>query len=313
MKASLYQIVTSQWGGGNRTLYLIDMVWCLLRYGAQPIDYTRFEFYKKSRRERNRYLTLFRYFKYVKKIRKELGADLMGNKIEEYRVFSKYIKRKWMPVTSDTSDADILSFCEQCGDLIAKPNNGEQGHGVFKIVHGDRDSINTLLRLKSKENFVLEEVVQNYSDIKRINASSLNTIRVTTFRDKNGKVHIISIILRAGQNGCFVDNWGSGGIGYNFDLEYGICDRPGKDKKNRPYIFHPGSDVQMIGFKLPRFEEMKQLVLDLCDVVPNAKYVGWDIALTPEGFDLIEMNSPAGHDMFQSFDNPVYKMFQKQW
>ena len=57
---------------------------------------------------------------------------------------------------------------------------------------------------------------------------------------------------------------------------------------------------------IPEFKEQARLV-------PEARYVGWDIAVTPKGFDLIEMNCPAGHDMFQSFDNPIYDIMKKNW
>ena len=32
-----------------------------------------------------------------------------------------------------------------------------------------------------------------------------------------------------------------------------------------------------------RFEELKQYVMDLTQVFPSARYVGWDIAITDEG------------------------------
>lgn len=35
--------------GGRKTHWFFDMVWSLIRYGARPIDYVRFEFHKKVR------------------------------------------------------------------------------------------------------------------------------------------------------------------------------------------------------------------------------------------------------------------------
>jgi hypothetical protein len=159
----------------------------------------------------------------------------------------------------------------------------------------------------------MEELLKNCEELSIINPSSLNTVRATTLIKKDGTPIIVSIILRVGDPGSHVDNWGAGGVGYNFDLETGVCNMYGRDKKNRPYVCHPGSNVQMIGYKLPRFEELKQYVLNLTKVYPDARYVGWDVAITPNGFDLVEMNCPAGHDMFQSFDNPIYDVMLKNW
>lgn len=118
-------------------------------------------------------------------------------------------------------------------------------------------------------------------------------------------------MLRVGAIGKAVDNWGSGGIGYCFDVESGICVGYGYDKKHKHYIFHPGSDIKMVGFLIPVYEQFKKFVFDLAKVEPKAKYVGWDIAVTPEGFELVEMSFPGGHDFLQAFGNPAYPLIQK--
>lgn len=184
---------------------------------------------------------------------------------------------------------------------------------MLKIDDINSTEFKDLLIEKESTSFLLEEIVRNCDELASINPTSLNTVRATTLIQKDGTPRIMSIILRVGAPGSHVDNWGAGGVGYNFDIETGVCNMYGRDKKNRPYVYHPGSNVQMIGFKLPRFEELKQYVYELTKVFPAARYVGWDIAITPKGFDLIEMNCPAGHDMFQSFDNPVYDLMKNNW
>lgn len=295
--------------GGSALRWKLDMAWCLLRYGARPIDYVRFEFHKKSAHERNRYLTIYRYFR----MQKYFGAGKEGisGKVEEYTTFARFIHRNWLEINANTSPCKIEEFITKYGVVIAKPVRGEQGKGVLKIEGAERSEYKELMEQRETTTFIMEEKVTNCAELSLINPTSLNTVRATTLTDKDGSSKIISIILRVGAPGSHVDNWGAGGVGYNFDLETGICNMYGRDKKNKPYVFHPGSNVQMIGYKLPRFEELKQYVMDLTQVFPSARYVGWDIAITPDGFDLIEMNCPAGHDMFQSFDNPIYELMKK--
>ena len=290
---------------------LASMLYCTFRYGARPIDYERFEFRRKSAFERDRYMTFLRYFKILKKIDRTTFADISGNKRRELEVFSDFICRQWMYVDQSTPENRIRDFVASSKSVIAKPEHGEQGHGIF-ILKSDDDLDRVLSECKSSP-YILEEVVENEDYIKEINPSSLNTVRATTLIDRAGNVSIVSIILRVGIPGACVDNWGAGGVGYNFDIESGICDRPGKDKKNQTYIFHPGSGKKMVGFQLKDFSSLKEYINRLALTLPSAKYVGWDIAITPSGFELIEMNCPAGHDMFQSFDNPVYRFFVNNW
>lgn len=103
----------------------------------------------------------------------------------------------------------------------------------------------------------------NCSEISRINPSSLNTFRIYTLVDRNGIPRIIAIMLRAGAAGEAVDNWGSGGVGYSFDVDSGVCVGYGYDKKHNRYIFHPGSEFIMAGFSIPRYKEFTEFVLAL--------------------------------------------------
>ena len=87
--------------GGNQAGYYIDMVWCLLKYGARPIDYWRFEFQKKRSCERKRYLTLFKYFKLAKKLRKQSNSKRGG-----YLIAFLEIKKRntnYFPILSTAS------------------------------------------------------------------------------------------------------------------------------------------------------------------------------------------------------------------
>ena len=46
-------------------------------------------------------------------------------------------------------------------------------------------------------------------------------------------------------------------------------------------------------------KEVKELVLKAAMVVPNVKYVGWDVAITPTGPVIIEGNDYPGYDFWQ--------------
>lgn len=296
--------------GGSALRWKVDMAWCLLRYGARPIDYVRFEFHKKSARERNRYLTIYRYFR----MQKYFGAGKEGisGKVEEYTTFARFIRRNWLEINANTSPCKIEEFVFKYGVVIAKPVRGEQGKGVLKIEGVETPEYKELLSQIGKTSYVLEELITNIPEIATINPSSLNTIRAFTLIKKDGNTEILEIMLRVGKVGSNVDNWGSGGVCYNFDVETGICVGYGCDKKNNPYIYHPGSNVQMIGYKLPHFQELKRLIVEMSQLVPSARFVGWDIAITPDGFDLVEMNCPGGHDILQAFGKPFGDVLKRE-
>ncbi len=145
-----------------------------------------------------------------------------------------------------------------------------------------------------------------------LNPTSLNTVRAFTLLKRDGTIEILGIMLRVGREGMHVDNWGSGGICYDFDISTGVCLGAGCDKKNNKYIFHPDSNIKMVGFQLPNFDELKTIIIQLAAKVPEAKYVGWDIAITPYGYELVEMNCPGGHDILQCHGKPFGDVLMKE-
>lgn len=294
----------------KRFRLLISELWCLLCYGARPVDYVRFEFYKKNGRERNRYLTWGRYMR-MKKLFGLYNESTYG-KIAEYRTFADYIHRPWMIADKDTEPQTITDFIAKQGTVFAKPNHGDQGKGVMKIKADDKSAIEELLNDCKKDAFVVEGAIEQIPVIAAINSSSINTVRAYTLLKKNGEPEILGIMLRVGRKGSHVDNWGSGGVGYDFDIETGVCVGYGRDKNNNPYIFHPDSNVQMVGFRLPYFDNLIKIIVELTHKVPEARFVGWDIAITPNGYELVEMNCPGGHDFLQTFGRPYGDLLKRE-
>ena len=303
--------MVSEMYGVKRGWVIISELWCRFRYGANLADYVRFEFYKKNGHERNRYLTRYRYSKLLEKF--GYYNDTTYGKIAEYKTFADYIHRPWIVADKDVATQIIKDFIAKHGIVFAKPDHGDQGKGVMKIKAEDSKAIEELINDCKQGAFVVEGAIEQVPEIAAINPSSINTVRAYTLLKKNGETEILGIMLRVGRKGSHVDNWGSGGVGYDFDIESGICVGYGRDKQNNPYIFHPDSNVQMVGYRLPNFKQLKRIVIELSHKVPEARFVGWDIAITPNGYELVEMNCPGGHDFLQAFGKPYGDVIRKEF
>lgn len=301
--------------GRKKAASIVDMLWCTLRYGAHTKDYFMFEFYKKNGWERNSYLTIIRYFRLVDMLNKALPQrSKLENKAFQHEMFHDFIRRDWMLLNKDTPSKKVYEFLEQHGGVgIVKPVNGEQGHGVGKVNKNENVKIDTLIREAHTNDFIIEELLVNIEELAVLNPSSLNIIRVYTLTDKIGNVHILEMMLRVGNGDAGVDNWGSGGVGYHIDKESGIIDQYGLDKKSGKYLRHPSSGTVMLGFRIPRLQELLEYVNKLAKVEPRARFVGWDIAVLPDRFELVEMNCPGGHDFLQAFGKGYYRVIKSNW
>ena len=79
------------------------------------------------------------------------------------------------------------------------------------------------------------------------------------------------------------------------------------DEKGRSYDVHPDTNHPLVGFKIPRFEEAKELAVELAKVVPDTRYCGWDLALTDKGWVMQEGNWQGGIVAFQCLMQRGYR------
>lgn len=128
-----------------------------------------------------------------------------------------------------------------------------------------------------------------------INCSTANTIRIVSMRDADGKTHIPFANLRVGRSGRCVDNFCAGRITAAIDENTCIVSTNAFDKDGYEYVEHPDSRVQFVGFQVPYWEKVINLINTVCSIVPNARTVGWDVSIKDDGkICLIEGNHTPG-------------------
>ena len=309
------QTVSREYGGSRFSVWA-DMMWCNLRYGAMHTrDYTLFEFYRKSGRERDSFMTFRRFYKMLKHLDKDTFFSLI-DKATMYSSYAEFIMREWIIVNENTKDEDIIKFIKDHNRVLVKPVSSEQGSGIYEITNDDCKKIEKILHEKINQVLLLEELCENCSELNSINASSLNTLRVYTIINERNEVEIVSTSLRCGCGNTIVDNWGAGGVGYLIDSETGVVIGAGLDKKGNKHIIHPGTNMVMPGFKIPRYNEACLLAKRIIEKNKKVVYAGLDLAILPDRVELIEVNFPGGHDFLQVLDmvgkNHYFKHIYKQ-
>ena len=133
----------------------------------------------------------------------------------------------------------------------------------------------------------------------KLNPSSVNTMRIDTFIDKEGRCEILSGYLRMSITGSPVDNVSSGGCYVGIDMLNGTLRKFGYSSitksDGRYYTKHPSTGVVFEGFQIPDFGRVKELVMKFACLIPALRLIGWDIAIADDGPVMIEGNS--GYDM----------------
>lgn len=91
------------------------------------------------------------------------------------------------------------------------------------------------------------------------------------------------------------------------DQETGKVVGPGYNLKNKRFVFHPRTHVFMPGLQVPRWEEVKQTVLEAAMLNPSIGHSAWDVAVSNEKVSLIEANDQGNFDLIQIASQRGYK------
>lgn len=278
--------------GKPRIFLFFDIVYCGLKYQAGFFDYELFEMYDLNRKQRKTVLTRGINNHYIKKYNDKKFTHIFLNKNEFNEKFNDFLKRDWM-ILDGSNEKEFNEFIKNKKEIIVKPTNGTHGDGIAKI----KPNKKTYQELINKNLVLVEEVLEQIPEMNKLNPSSVNTIRTLTFNE-NGKCTIIAAYLRIGNNKV-VDNFNGGGMVVPINVDTATVEYPALDKKGNLYPKHPTTDTSIIGFKIPQFEEIKKLVTEAGKVIPEVKFIGWDVALSINGPCIIEGNDFPGHDIYQ--------------
>lgn len=267
--------------------HLIDCLLCNLKYGCSPRHYLYGGFYKLRSFERKNTFTKKRIRKVRDKYNDKKFEHVLSNKVEFNQRFSSYISRSWLYCKSSNL-VEIKHFIEVTNNVIVKPLNLSKGKGIH-ILNKDTD-VSVLVG----KDVILEEFISQRQEMCFGN-NSVNTLRVVTIMDSKGVVHVIKAGLRCGIGDAVVDNISSGGVAYPINIEYGFIEGPGgNDTLGYNILYHPGTDIKMIGREIPFWEETISVVKKAAKLIPQVRFVGWDVAITNNGPELIEGNEGAG-------------------
>lgn len=292
-------------------LFLIgSFLECRFIHGASWDNFCVHEMYKMNNRERKKVYT----FKRQKKVSDflnhnagdgEMSTIMCKNKFN--MTFKKYIKRNWYDATKPNRER-FISFLQDNSEFLLKPILSSCGNGI-EILKTSEIAIDKFYEEISMKDIILEEIIKQNAEIKSINPTSVNTVRLITAKFGN-TVHILKGgALRCGGKNAFVDNFHSGGCAYPINVDTGIIDGPGLSLQSNQKIYeHPSTGKKMIGLQIPNWNTILETVSSAALIMPNIGYIGWDIAVLEDGCEIIEANvNYPDSDLVQLDGYSVYK------
>lgn len=279
--------------GKSRIWLLADMAKCAARYNAGYIDYKIAEMYRLNDAQRATQITRGISNNIVARMNDKKFWHFFDNKTEFNQLFSAQVKRGWLNLL-EASEEDFAKFLEGRGDIICKPIDGSSGQGILKCTpeeYGDPKAL--YQRLREAGIGIVEDKVIQHPAIAALCPTSVNTIRVATLLGDK-KEGIVYAYIRIG-NGKVMDNVDCGGMAAPVDIETGVITGVGANKAGETYEIHPMTGTKIPGTQIPYWEDVKTMCLNAMHVVPQVRFVAWDVAITEDGPVFIEGNSFPSH------------------
>lgn len=234
-------------------------------------------------------------------------TDITLPNTHQPKIFLKNMGGYFYSQGKAVSEEEALNICKNLGDVIIKPSLTGRGKGVRRVYieNGKVDGMQSLDKLfeEYRADYLVQDVIHQHADMSALNSSSINTIRIVTYRT-GMEVKIVYTVIRIGREGMNVDNESAGGIsaiihpdGTIGRYAYGA---PGNDK-----IEYTDSGVQLDGYKVPSYEKALELVKSSHMQLPYFNMIGWDIAIEEDGLPImIELN--LNPDLSQSANGPAF-------
>lgn len=273
---------------------------CLIR------QYVIGEFWKLSNPERKKRLTYHRMVKLFDKYNQTEYIHYLNEKPDFNTYFSDFVHRDWIYIGNASKD-EFISFLYKHDSVIIKPVDGVEGGGVrkFTLSENQNTDLDKTYEELRKENLLVEQVIEQHPRMVFGN-TSVNTIRVHTILDTKGKAYVIKAILRAGVGNSVVDNYCQGGSIYEIDLKTGVVCTFGQSKADAKSYIHPGTDIMMLGYKIPHWDMVMHTCEQAAERLPQIRIIGWDVAITIDGVELIEGNHNPDYELLEFLGSTGY-------
>lgn len=139
--------------------------------------------------------------------------------------------------------------------------------------------------------YLVQPGLADHPEIADLGNGTLCVIRVITVVTPEGPVREFASILKAPLGGTFLTNLSDGALFCPIDSEQGtlragFVDGIGKTLRED----HPVTGARVAGRRLPRWREAVELACAAHRQMPQVAFIGWDVALTAAGPQLLEGN-----------------------
>lgn len=282
----------------SATYVKFDMFRNFIKYGIGYTDYLKGDYINLTKEQKNTYVTTKSFYKILRYLNHPMYTVCMHDKLLFNKIYYDFINRNFIDLRVSTVD-DLKNFVKNKKHVFAKPPHDFGGHGIQKLKIKNIEDYDKLYKdLRNKGIDLVEEEIIQHPDVSKLNPYAVNAFRVVTLLDKNCKPHILANALRINLDDAEAVGCTDAYMRLNEKGE--ICSRVVDDLAN-VYEEHPLTHYKFKNAKIPFVKEALEMCKKAALKVPEVRYVGWDVAITPNGPIIMEGNEYPSYGLVQYY------------
>lgn len=216
------------------------------------------------------------------------------------------------------SKCQAINLCKNLNQVIIKPTI-ESSHGDnVRLVSINDGHVEGPINKSVEElfesygnHFVIQEKLSQHPDLTKLNPSSINTIRLLTYRrNKDNEIVVLYTVIRIGRENQVIDNESAGGMSARIEKNGKIA-KYAYSSADCPPFESTDNGIKLEGYKIPEFDKLVKKCKELHKQLPYFNLVGWDMSVSKSGEPvLIEWN--VSPDLSQSANGPAFGEYTEE-
>lgn len=279
--------------GRRKTELLSDVLSSVFKYNISILEYFQFHFYELSDKERQDWAGTGHMYEYQLSMNPKEKRKILDDKTLFYKNYGEFFVHTVADRHDLKTKPDIAEkiLSNPSGKIVFKAADGKCGAEVEIRKTSEFSPESLVTFMISQEYDLVEEFIIQHPDINRLSPSAVNTIRIFTELDENDEPKLLGCRLRISVNSP-VDNMAAGNLAAPIDEATGKVNGSAvySDITKPEAEVHPVTGVPIIGFQVPFWDEIIDMVKNAAKKHPQNRSIGWDVVLTKDGPGLIEGN-----------------------
>lgn len=278
--------------GKSKLIIWLDIIRSSFTYNISFLEYFQFGFIEATSEKRKLWAGTGFMYEYQLKMNPQRDREKLEDKVTFLDNYKQFVIHKHFSLNQlEEKPQRLVKMLSNSSKLVLKSRNGKCGNGIEIIKSAGFSPEQVLGKMRESGNDLLEEFVVQHEEINRLSSSGLNTLRVITQVNSMNQVDFLGARLRITVNSG-IDNLAAGNLAAFVDMNTGKITRNAvySDITKASVGFHPITKQEFIGFKIPYWEETIKMVEAAALLYPENRSIGWDVAITNKGPELIEGN-----------------------